>query len=47
MIKRSVAPNTLKAYLRVRAEVIWANFLSDDVDVKVYADRNNLFLWNL
>ena len=47
MIKRSVAPNTLKAYLRVKAEVIWAHFLSDDRDVRIYADRNDLFMWKL
>jgi len=47
MIKRSVAPNTLKAYLRVKAEVIWAHFLSDDCDVRIYADRNDLFMWKL
>jgi len=37
----------LKAYLRVRAEVIWANFLSDDPDVRIYANRNDLFMWKL
>lgn len=47
MIKRSVAPNTLKAYLRVRAEVQWANFLSEDPDVRKYAHRNDLFMWQL
>jgi hypothetical protein len=46
MIKKSVAENTLKAYLKVKAEVIWSNFLNDDPDVSKYAYSDDLFLQN-